>query len=104
MAQAKIRTPAIEGWFTLDADDPRLLGSRCRSCQTYFFPRETVFCRNPRCTGEELALLEALFEEGGDQSDAAARLGKKPGAVWTATNRLRKKLREKRRKKIAIGM
>lgn len=53
MAQAKTRTPAVEGWLTLDVDDPRLIGSRCRSCQTYFFPRETVFCRNPRCTGEE---------------------------------------------------
>ena len=53
MAQAKTRTPAIEGWFTIDAGDPRLLGSRCRSCQTCFFPRESVFCRNPHCSGEE---------------------------------------------------
>ena len=53
MAQAKTRTPAIEGWFTIDAGDPRLLGSRCRSCQTCFFPRESVFCRNPNCSGEE---------------------------------------------------
>ncbi len=53
MAQAKTRTPAVEGWFTIDAGDPRLLGSRCRSCQTCFFPRESVFCRNPHCAGEE---------------------------------------------------
>ena len=53
MAQAKTRTPAIEGWFTIDAGDPRLLGSRCRSCQTCFFPRELVYCRNPHCSGEE---------------------------------------------------
>ena len=53
MAQAKTRTPAIEGWFTIDAGDPRLLGSRCRSCQTCFFPRESVYCRNPHCSGEE---------------------------------------------------
>ncbi len=53
MAQAKTRTPAVEGWFTIDAGDPRLLGSRCRSCQTCFFPRESVFCRNPHCSGEE---------------------------------------------------
>ena len=53
MAQAKTRTPAVEGWFTIDAGDPRLLGSRCRSCQTCFFPRESVYCRNPHCSGEE---------------------------------------------------
>jgi uncharacterized protein len=49
----KTRVPAVEGWFTTDGDVPALLGSRCRSCGTYAFPRETFFCRNPGCEGTE---------------------------------------------------
>jgi uncharacterized OB-fold protein len=46
-------TPAIDGWFTTDAE-PRLLGSRCDSCSTVFFPPSAPegFCRNPGCGGE----------------------------------------------------
>ena len=51
---AKKRVPAVEGWFTLDDDDPRLLGTRCVDCGNYFFPWETGFCRNPACAGTEL--------------------------------------------------
>ena len=45
--------PAIDGWFTTDAGDgePHLLGSRCTTCGTYFFPRADFFCRNPACDG-----------------------------------------------------
>ena len=32
---------------------PQLLGSRCRACAAVFFPKETVFCRNPACGGTE---------------------------------------------------
>jgi uncharacterized OB-fold protein len=53
MATSKTRVPAVEGWFTTDGDAPALLGSRCRSCGTYAFPRETFFCRNPGCDGTE---------------------------------------------------
>ena len=53
MAPTKTRVPAVEGWFTLDADAPALLGSRCRSCGTFAFPREQAFCRNPDCDGTE---------------------------------------------------
>ena len=53
MAPAKARVPAVEGWFTLDAKAPQLLGTRCKACGTYFFPKETSFCRNPRCAGSE---------------------------------------------------
>lgn len=48
------RVPAVEGWFTLDEEAPRLLGSRCRSCGSCFFPKESLYCRNPRCGGREL--------------------------------------------------
>jgi uncharacterized OB-fold protein len=61
--------PAIEGWFTM-GDEPQLLGSQCRSCSTYFFPKESFFCRNPDCEGEE-------FDEV-----ALSRRGK----LWSYTN------------------
>ena len=50
MAPSKPRVPAIEGWFTSEGE-PRLLGSRCTTCGTYFFPRAEFFCRNPTCDG-----------------------------------------------------
>lgn len=46
--------PAIEGWFTTDPDDPRLLGTRCQACGTVFFPREETLCRNPSCSSTDL--------------------------------------------------
>lgn len=45
--------PAIEGWFAADPE-PHLIGTRCASCGTYFFPPERTFCRNPHCAGETL--------------------------------------------------
>ncbi len=48
----KPQVPAIEGWFTT-TEPPRLLGSRCRQCHSYFFPKESLFCRNPGCAGTE---------------------------------------------------
>jgi uncharacterized protein len=46
------RVPAIEGWFTID-DEPVLLGNRCTTCATVFFPHASFFCRNPACDGAE---------------------------------------------------
>lgn len=62
--------PIIEGWFTLDEAEPALLGSRCTSCGTYYFPKQGNFCRNPACEGEE-------FEE--------VPLSRK-GKLWSFTN------------------
>lgn len=62
--------PVIEGWFTLDAEKPHLIGSRCTSCGTYYFPRQKNFCRNPDCASES-------FEE-----TQLSRTGK----VWSFTN------------------
>jgi hypothetical protein len=45
--------PAVEGWFDLDAAAPYLIGTRCKACSTYFFPKETTFCRNPGCESAE---------------------------------------------------
>ena len=50
-------TPAIEGWFTT-GPEPALLGSRCTTCATVFFPRLDGFCRNPACAGEEFETVE----------------------------------------------
>ncbi len=52
------RVPAIDGWFRMDEKDPRLIGTRCRSCGSTFFPRETAFCRNPACEGSEFESVE----------------------------------------------
>ncbi|MBW1876105.1 MAG: OB-fold domain-containing protein, partial [Deltaproteobacteria bacterium] len=52
----KTNAPAVEGLFTMDPREPRLLGTRCRACGTYFFPAEKTFCRNPACD-------QADFEE-----------------------------------------
>jgi uncharacterized protein len=60
---------AIEGWYTLD-DPPHLLGSRCRSCGSYFFPRLTGFCRNPACAGTEFADVKLS----------------RTGRIWSYTN------------------
>jgi len=49
---ARTRVAALEGWFTLE-DPPHLLGSRCRVCGTYYFPRLSGFCRNPDCESAE---------------------------------------------------
>jgi uncharacterized protein len=53
MDQTKTQAPAIQGWFTMDAHAPHLLGSRCTACKSYFFPKESFFCRNPGCAGTE---------------------------------------------------
>lgn len=62
-AMGKARVPAVEGWFTLDEAEPRLLGARCPACRTVFFPREPA-CRNPHC-GHEGALEEAPLSARG---------------------------------------
>ncbi len=50
----KPKQPAIEGWFTQDAQAPHLIGTRCTACGSYFFPKETFFCRNPACASSQL--------------------------------------------------
>ena len=50
-------SPAVEGWFTTGAE-PALVGSRCTTCASTFFPRVQGFCRNPQCPGEEFADTE----------------------------------------------
>ena len=54
----RTRVPAIEGWFRMDEQSPCLLGTRCTSCGTIFFPKEDAFCRNPACDGGEFESVE----------------------------------------------
>lgn len=49
--------PAVEGWFT-SGPTPHLLGTRCTTCGTSFFPPATGMCRNPECRGRELEPVE----------------------------------------------
>jgi hypothetical protein len=49
--------PAIEGWFTID-ENPALVGNKCTTCGTVFFPKAANFCRNPACDGETFADTE----------------------------------------------
>ena len=42
----------LEGWCTSERESPHLLGTRCRSCGTFYFPPQALYCRNPGCDGE----------------------------------------------------
>ena len=61
--------PAIDGWFTT-GPEPALIGSRCTACGHVSFPKETVFCKNPACSGE-----------GFDDVELSRR-----GRVWSYTD------------------
>jgi uncharacterized OB-fold protein len=65
----RIRAPAIDGWYSLDENDPHLIGSRCVACGTHCFPPRS-FCANPRCAG---AVLERVPLS-------------RTGVVWSYTN------------------
>ena len=44
----KNRRPVIEGLFTWPSDNPQLYGTRCISCNSYYFPKK-LSCNNPHC-------------------------------------------------------
>lgn len=50
----KTRVSALDSWFDANPERPRLIGSRCRACRSYFFPKESFACRNPACGATEL--------------------------------------------------
>ena len=52
MGAHKPERPFPEGWFAQDAEGAHLIGSRCADCGTFYFPRQSRFCRNPACEGE----------------------------------------------------
>ena len=60
---------AIEGWHTME-EQPHLIGTQCRGCGTYFFPKQDHYCKNPNCDSTEFDEVEL------------SRTGK----VWSYTN------------------
>lgn len=46
--EPKQQIPAVEGFFTMPPEEPRLTGTKCNSCGSIFFPR-VKSCRNPNC-------------------------------------------------------
>lgn len=66
----KPQAPAIEGWYTMDARKPQLIGSRCKDCGTYYFPKQSNYCKNPHCDSSEFEEVEL------------SRTGK----IWSYTN------------------
>ena len=59
----KNRMPAVDGFFTYETDTPALLGTRCNTCGTYYFPKEKVLCHHPKCWGKEFDEVK-LSREG----------------------------------------
>lgn len=55
---SKPRVPVLDGWFTLDAEQPHLLGTRCTSCGTYYFPKQSLYCKNPACDSDTFEEVE----------------------------------------------
>jgi uncharacterized OB-fold protein len=66
----KPQAPAVEGWYTMDPEQPHLLGSCCKDCGTYYFPKQSNYCKNPNCDSTEFEEVEL------------SRTGK----VWSYTN------------------
>ena len=58
MSETVTRVPAVEGWFTTDADEPRLIGARCPRCTTIVFPPRADACPNPECDSDTLEPTE----------------------------------------------
>jgi len=59
----KRQIPALEGFFTMPPEEPRLIGSKCRSCGHHFFPKVRS-CTNPYCEKTE-PMEEVLLSRRG---------------------------------------
>ena len=46
--ETKKQIPCLQGWLTMPPEEPHVIGSRCKACGNYFFPKATA-CQNPRC-------------------------------------------------------
>jgi uncharacterized OB-fold protein len=58
VSETVTRVPAVEGWFTTDADEPRLIGGKCPECTTIVFPPRAGACPNPECDSDTLGPTE----------------------------------------------
>lgn len=61
--------PAIDGWHTMEVK-PHLIGTQCKDCATYFFPKNNEYCRNPNCDSTEFREVELS----------------RTGHIWSYTN------------------
>ncbi len=50
---ARTRVPAVEGWFTMDEQEPHLVGARGKESGSYFFPKALAVSANPAAPFEE---------------------------------------------------
>ena len=48
------RVHVTEGLFEETADGARLLGSKCATCGSTYFPKSPV-CHNPKCSGSDMS-------------------------------------------------
>ena len=53
MPTIKKQVPLAEGLFTWPSDDPRLIGTKCKTCGHHFFPK-TYLCQNPNCRSKDV--------------------------------------------------
>ena len=61
--------PALEGWHTMEAQ-PHLIGTQCEACGTYFFPKQTHYCKNPNRESTDFKEVELS----------------RTGRIWSYTN------------------
>lgn len=50
---AKLRVPAVEGMFTMDFENPTLIGGKGTTSQSYYFPKD-LSGGDPKCVNDEL--------------------------------------------------
>lgn len=65
----KPRVAALEGWHTMESQ-PHLIGTQCEACGTYFFPKQSDYCRNPNCDSTDFREVELS----------------RTGRIWSYTN------------------
>jgi uncharacterized protein len=53
MSNSTKKVPIVDGVLSLTDKGPRLIGSKCTSCGTYFFPKSS-YCNNAYCSKGEI--------------------------------------------------
>ena len=82
----RLCVPAIEGWYSLDEDEPYLIGSRCTACGTHYFPPRERLCSNPDCGGSSPAKSGSMATGAGDTPLLERVPLSRTGTVWSYTN------------------
>ena len=50
---SEVREPCVEGLFTEKDGKPVMHGSKCKACNTPYFPKSGA-CHNPDCSGSDM--------------------------------------------------